>query len=213
MKVSNTCIAVMEVDGVVYMAGDRRVSWDWSQAQSMPVPKINKRCEMLIGATGSAFLTSIIVDVIQYPKIKRGEKQMDYMINVICKEIRESLIGHGFRNGFGMLKIPSDYYAEAVFVIRGKAFSISVENRYDSDSADGSMAHVVGDAISYPYATGCGGQWAWGVIHEHGELINSGKLKMTPETSLTRALKVAAKYSPGCDSKIDIINNKKDESK
>lgn len=203
-KTSNTCIAVIERDGVVYMAGDRRMSWDFSQAQPSPIPKIAKRCGMLIGATGSGFLCSLMVDIIQYPKPTAKQKPFDYVMNTVCKIIHDTLIEKGFSNGNGMMKIPSNHAAEGLFIMKGEAFSIVIANEYDSDSADGAMGHVTGDVVSFPYATGCGGQWAWGVLEEHSLLSN--KLKLTPHESLRRALRIAAKFSPGCDSQIDIIS-------
>ena len=206
-RISNTCIAIMEREGVVYMAGDRRSSWGFYQAQSMPVPKISNRGGMLIGATGSGFLCSLIVDIIKFPDVPKT-KPMHYMCNVVTKTIYDDLVSKGFATPSGFLKIPSDYYCEAIIVIKGNAYSLVIENAYSEDSHEGAIANITVDPVSIPYATGCGGQWAWGVLEEHKNFVNAGKIKLTPHESLKRALKIAAKFSPGCDSVIDIISEK-----
>lgn len=205
-RISNTCIAVAEYGGNIYMAGDRRVSWGMDQAQSMPVPKVQKRDGMLIGATGVSSICDAIVSLIKYPAIKKRMKPADYMNTVVRKAILDHFTSIGMTRN-GRIVMPDTYSCEAVFVIGGKCFSVEISNEFDTD-ADDSSFHIIDIAQnSLPYATGCGGQWAWGVLEEHASLISAGKLKLRPEESMRRALKIAGKFSPGCDTQIDIIND------
>lgn len=204
-KVSNTCIAVIKNEGKLIMAGDRRASWGIDQAQKMPIPKISKKGELLIGGTGNGYLCSLIVDIIKFPSITKNQSISEYMFTVIPNIITKELIKRGFGTSSKLLKLPHDYSAEIVIGCRGEAYSIIIANDYSDDSSEGALAHIIVDVLNTPYATGCGGQWAWGVLDEHELLRKDSLLKLAPEDSLRRALIVAARNSPGCDNNIDII--------
>lgn len=205
MKVSNTCIAVIKNEGKLIMAGDRRASWGFDQAQKMPIPKISKKGNLLMGATGNGYLCSLVVDIIKFPARTKTQTIAEYMFTTIPNTITKELIKRGFGTSSDLLKLPHSYDAEIVIGCEGEVYSIIIGNNYSDDSAEGALGHIIVDVVNTPYATGCGGQWAWGVLDEHELLKKDNLLSLTPEASLRRALTVAARNSPGCDNNIDII--------
>ena len=211
-RISNTCILVAEIDGNLYMAGDRRVAWGFDQAQSMPTAKVNKRQpSLMIGATGHSYLCGIIVDLVEYPKVPARGDAHKYLVEQVIPAIKKKLAELGYCSPTGKIILPASHECEAVFCIKSRVFSVEIGNDFDTDLIDDSYSTIVFGENSLPYGTGCGGQWAWGAIDTILDLRNSGAISWKPEVMMRKAMKVAAKYSPGCDSKIDVISNKTEE--
>jgi len=195
---SNTCIGLIKTkSGKLIIAGDRRLSWGWSLAQSMPRPKIAKRQGLLLGATGDGTLCSLFVNCMEIPKI--GNKDLtSYMNNEFYNAIYNELVQHGYAEEHNLLKIPEDSYCELVVGIKKTVWSIVIANT--DNNKDSAQGLIMIDEVNHPYATGCGGMAALGVL-VHEQIKN----KHLTEKHLLEALQTAAKLSPGCDSEIDIL--------
>jgi hypothetical protein len=198
---SNTCIAIIKVKkgknkGKLVFAADRRISWGFSQAQVMPESKLVKRNGLIMGATGASYLGQLIMDYVELPSIKELSPK-DYMNTVFYKNVVELLKSKGFVNKDGNIKLPKDFAIELVVGYRGKLFSIVIGNDDDDDLHKQGIILI--DEVNIPYATGCGGQLAW------GSLLTTERTKIAEENRLILALNVAAEVSPGCDDNIDIV--------
>lgn len=195
---SGTCIAVIKTKrGKIMMAGDRRMSWGFSQAQRTPEPKVIKRDGLLFGGTGSCYLLTLINQIFVVPD--RGKDDpLAYMHNIFHKALVRFLCSKGFGDSkTGVLKFPPDLSIESLVACKGRLFSILIGS--DGDSPH-DMGYVLIDEVSLPYSTGCGGSLAW------GSLLTTEPLKeMSDKEKLITALKVAATVSPGCDDEVDII--------
>ena len=199
--ISTTCIGVLKMpNGKLIMAGDRRMSWGFSQAQKMPGSKVIKRQGLLLGGTGSCYLLTILSKLCPIPDVidKLDDEMVETFVHTsLKKEIHDFLVSQGFGDKDSHLIIPGDLSIELLIGIRGRLFSVIVENA-DSDTAD-ARGIIVIDEVNLPYATGCGGQLAWGA------LLESEDSDKTPKERLRRALKAAAEVSPGCDKNITFV--------
>lgn len=197
-KNSGTCIAILaDKNGKLIMATDRRMSWGMSQAQVMPGPKCFKREGILLAGTGDAHLCTLLTKRMHLPYYPPEINPEDYVHEAIYNSIKEILISKGFSQDDKNLHLPVDSSVELVVGIKGRVFSIDVCNPSKDLDFNGIIRI---DEVSVPYATGCGGQLAW------GSLLTTARIKkLGAEERLTVALFVASEVSPGCDNNIDFI--------
>lgn len=197
-KQSRTCIAAIRSrSGKIIMAGDRRVSWDFSQAQTMSRPKINKRGGVILGGTGDGFLCSLIIDIMDIPEVT--ENLDDYIFNKFRRSITKIIKENGMVTEHGQLKIPSEMDAEIVIAISGKLYQAIISNPDPEKEASSGLISL--DEVSLPYATGCGGKVAW------GSLLTQQRIDKYPKREhLKIALEIAAEVSPGCNAVIDVMS-------
>ncbi len=201
-----TCIAIIKnKKNKLMMAGDRRSSSGWDQAQSMPVPKIMKdELGFLRGATGDGHLCEILVEVFKMPESRTSDLKL-YMHYTVREKLIKFLIQQNYRKG-QELYFEADEYCELILGIEGTVWSITL-HPYGNEKGQVKIMQI--DA---PYATGCGGLWAWGA----GEVLQSDDIriydpvkdkfkKLTEKEILVRMMNTAAKYSPGVDNEIDFI--------
>lgn len=197
--------AIKNKKGKLMMAADRRSSMGWHQAQSMPVPKIRKdEVGVLRGATGDGHLCEILVDVFPMPECKTDTVSA-YVHHQVRTSLEKFLIAQGYKNaGEGKhLYIENIDGVELVLGIAGTLWSIEVLNHHEN------LGIIKINQVNVPYATGCGGPWAWSVAHtlQSGKYINkeTGKHPSNKEI-LTEMIMTSAEFSPGCDNKIDFIS-------
>lgn len=197
---SNTCLLVVTgKNNKLYMAGDRRVSWDFSQAQSIPYSKVIKQDKLLLGGTGDGALCDLFTRSVTFPKVNKTIDALDYMQNDFYSTMIAVLEARGFMDHVSKtLKIPGELSAEIIVGVKHRLFSIDISN--PDPYGDGHSGLVTIGELGTPYGTGCGGQWAWAAYE-----ALSNNTTMTTENKLKAALRLAAKHSPGCDEKIDII--------
>lgn len=196
-KISLTCIAaIKDKKGRIYVASDRRASWDFSQAQAMPRPKLQKRNGIILSGTGDGYLCHLIVDMLEFPHIQDDQSTDEYMHSVFYGKVLMLLKRKGFVDDRNQLKIAKEDGAEILVAVRGVLYTLSIRN--PDPSNDHPNGQIAIDEVATPYATGCGGALAW------GSLLTTEDLGFKPKERLIIALNVAAKVSPGCDNNIDI---------
>jgi len=207
-KVSNTVIAIVTSrKGNLMIAGDRRASWGYHYAQSMDVPKINKKENVLLGATGHGDMCSLFVDDGGFDIPEKKVKSVNsYMFHIFKPAVVKFLISQGYGNKSKEdktnLSLPPGMFCEIVVGIEGEAWSMIIENPC-SEASDILAGHVSLGRVSIPYATGCGGHGtADGIIRY--EIKRKGYLT---KADLRAILEVVADISPGVDDKIDIIES------
>lgn len=209
-KKSNTCLAVIKHHKKLYFAADRRSSWGFDQAQKMPRPKLSKKNGVILAATGDGFLCHLLVDVFEPPKYEFGiwdsQELLDtYMHYPFFKAIKKLLLDKGFCDEHHILKIPNDVSCELLVGLRGHCYTVIIENLDPENHFPNGTISI--DEVGLPYATGCGGQWAWDTLDCLETLEQDGLLaRMKPNDKLSRALDSAAKHSPGCGDGKDFKN-------
>lgn len=195
---SATCIAAIKnKKGKIFIAADRRVSWGAHQAQSMINAKVIKRDGLILAGTGDSFLCDIFTRIMLIPE-RKVENTDTYIHEQFYKQIKKTLDHKGLSDKDGSLKIPVELEVELLIALDNRLYSLVVYNP-DPETKD-SHGLIIVDELALPYATGCGGQLAW------GSLLTTENMSMTPKERLIIALKVAAEVSPGCNDKIDIEN-------
>ncbi len=207
-KRSNTCIAALKTkSGKILMGADRRCSWDFSQCQVMPRPKINKRNGVILAGTGDSYLCTLFVDIMEIPNII-GSNTDKYMHGVFFDAVYNMLIMKGMGEEHNLLKIPGDSDVEILVVIYGKLYQVIINNPDPTSTMCSGLVTI--DELNLPFATGCGGQAAWNAIKAFNRAnqllkdIGQNKL-LTDKQILLESLVLAAENSPGCDDNIDII--------
>lgn len=198
-----TCIAVCKLkSGKIVMAGDRRLTHDWSMATEMPVPKIRKTDEgYLVGAAGTGNLATVLVELTAFPEAKSSDLSI-YMHFQFKKSLIKSLIASGYGNSDGTLMIPGDDGMHGIVVIHGHVFAVDVRHPDDSAHHGNVLTGIVEiEEMGTPYAVGCGSSTATPILR----YLKRQKGYSTKE-DLRTAMFEAADLSPGCDFKVDIIS-------
>jgi hypothetical protein len=197
---SGTVIAlVKDRQGRLVMGGDRRSSWDMSFSQTMDIPKINNKGGVLLGATGGGDLCSLFVDIggFQIPE-KTVKCVSTYMYHTFKPAVHKFLLNQ--KNSHkGELALSPGAYVEVVIGIEGTAWSMLVHNPLSGDT-DIFAAEISLGPIAVPYATGCGRDTTYGILHY--ELARKGYLT---QQILRDAIEVTNKISPGCGGGVDIL--------
>lgn len=199
-KTSHTCIAICKnKQGKLMIAGDRRSSWGWDKAESMEVPKISKRDNILMGATGSGDLCSMFVDegIFHIPE-KKTESMNTYMFHTFKKAVHKFMISQTFSQKDNLVLSP-DSFVEVVIGIEGEVWSLIVNNPLP-DSHANFASEIQIQRVSTPYATGCGGIPALAVMK-----YEKKKQGYLTKQNLKDAVEIAAEISPGCDNVVDVL--------
>jgi ATP-dependent protease HslVU (ClpYQ) peptidase subunit len=188
-----TCIAVIKSHkGKLIFAGDRRVS-SGDSYQIKVASKISKRNGIIMAGAGSAYVSTLIRNILQFPVPKKKCNVSDYMHNAFFDKLNELLRKKGFLRG-SELHLPEELSTSILIGIRGQLFKIDLTNV-------SSVGFVLINEVNTPYAIGCGGRLALGSLltWEVEGIIRE------PEAKLRTALKVASQVSAGCDDNIDIV--------
>lgn len=186
-----TCIAALKHNGKIVLAGDRRMSWGMHKCQMKPTSKVVKKNGILIAGTGACYILTLVRDILKFPIITKREDTLNYIHNKFVPVLINLLKTKGMIKN-GMLNVPKELHTAIIVAIKGNLFEIDIGNCED-------VGIVAVDEVGLPYATGCGGQLAW------GSLLTTEDSKKSPQERLKIALNVAAAVSPGCDGNIDIV--------
>lgn len=204
-KMSQTCIAIVKLrNGKLAIAGDRRCSWGFHMAQSMEFSKINKKNNILLGATGTGDLCELFVETggFNFPE-KRVKCINSYMFHTVKPAVHRFLLSQKYEHDKGKIALSPGSYVEVIIGIERQVWSLVVHNPLEEHiaHADPFAAEIsLGRIPALPYATGCGGIPALAVLN----YIKQKQGFITKE-DLKQALVQAAFLSPGCDDQIDTI--------
>lgn len=182
-----TCIAVMRgLDGKLWMAGDRRLSWD-HKYQSLVRPKVSKRNGILVGAAGTSHLCTELVDLFKFPRLTKKDDPFVYahnkMLPAFMKHLKKkSELSLGSKNPW------EDTSMTSLVCINDTVFEFEVREGVPSL-----------EIVDAPIAIGSGGTVATGAILAQGNV--------DPKEVLSNALHVVAEVKACCDNNIDIIHN------
>lgn len=216
-KNSRTCIvAVKNKQNKIIMAADRRISSD-DKYQESPIPKIAYINGFLVGGTGDCELLQLITE-----NLALGQEGniTSYMYYGFKNSLVKTLKQHGYRDEHNLLRLQKDSDLELLVAKEGRLFSINFNSGHGPDIVPSPSTLGIIE-VSLPYATGCGGDLAWGsllstdgdskeiLLYKLDKNFGVDKLpknvKSLDEIKLLYAINVAAKVSSGCDSRIDII--------
>ena len=199
MRKSNTCLAVLrDVEGKLWFAGDRRLSWGMHRAQKMRKPKIAKREGLLLAGTGVGSMCDEIVHLMQIPEQGKSGDPYWYMHEIFMPTLFDHLRHKGYLHEKERRLAyhedresrEDDWFGAIILIgFKGQLFELDVDNQ-----------QISLDMIDAPYAHGCGGDLAL------GSLLTTEGTKMGPAKRLEKALHVAAEVSPGCDNNVDILH-------
>lgn len=200
-RMSSTCIAIIKNrKNKLVIAGDRRCSWGYSFAQSMEFPKINKKDNILLGATGDGDMCSLFVEDggFKFPE-KRVKCLNTYMYHTVKPAVHRFLLAQNYGKKGDLLLSPGTY-VEVVIGIEGQVWSLTIQNPLPEG-----VEHMAGDISlgripSIPYVTGCGRGSAYSVL----KYIKKTRGIITKE-DLLAAMEITAEISPGCDNVIDVM--------
>ena len=197
---SNTVIAICKRrDGKLMIAGDRRCSWGYSMAQSMEFPKVNKKDNILLGATGHGDLCSLFVEDGGFKFPERKVKCVNsYMYHTVKPAVHRFLIGQKYGNK-GEMALPPDTYVGIIVGIDDQVWELIISNPLEGGH------HFAGDISigripAIPYAVGCGGLTTLSVMN----YILKTKKYLTKK-DLEDSVQMAIDMSPGCGGECDVI--------
>lgn len=205
MLKSSTVLVTMELEGKLYFAADRRISWSMGKAAISPIPKVVKRSNILMSATGVAAICFEILHRLHIPKFNPKKENIDFYVtskllpNIIAGLRMVGLVDKKDRRLAGESHI--DMSTSILVGLKTKketaVYEISLDTR-----------HILVDRIDVDNGSGCGGDYAQSVITVLKDNFNNvpiyKSLGMSPEDILSKAVGVAAFHSPGCDNNMDI---------
>jgi hypothetical protein len=214
---SGTVLTTMELDGKLYFAADRRISWHWGKAASTPTKKVAKRNGILMSGTGSASLVFEVIHRCKIPVFTQGQDIDKYVYNKLLPAIIGDLRYKGYVDGRERRMLSkhekSDDGLSAIILI-----GIKSGKKVKVFELDLNTSMITVDQVPTDYAHGCGGDFAQAIItytksfkgHSVGDkgLIKETEihklLGLTAKEILEHAIQVAAIHSPGCDNTVDI---------
>jgi hypothetical protein len=202
-KTSRTCIAICKNRrGKLMMAGDRLCSYDWGHAVYADRPKIAKKNNILIGASGDSGLCTLLIDIMVLPEssVKDPDK---YMFFIFREALVKLLKSSGYIDEDKLLRIPGDTSCNALVGIHGKVYTIDIHNS-NPDHPAKQIGDIVIDPAPVLSAIGCGS------IPALASLIKDKKaLGYNTKEHLEEAVLLACEMSPGCglplNTKPDIL--------
>lgn len=195
MLTSNTCLVAALHKGYLYLAADRRMSWNMSQAQTTVRPKCVKRNDLLFAGTGVCFIIDEIMYHMDIPK-QDNLDVYEYMRNKFMPKVLDRL------KLMGILEKETNRLVETRKKDDGLHTAILIGIGTNLFELDINHDAISLDEVNLPFAHGCGGKLAWGALLA----LNTIK-SLTIEKKLKLAVQIAAKVSPGCDDNVDIIHN------
>lgn len=198
---SGTCLAVVretynkKKKGELVIAADRRVS-SGHNYQIAPFRKVNKRNGVILAGTGLASIIELIIGLLPIPEVPDKMSSFEYVNGPFTTAVEDFLKSKGFHTEGGFLCFPKRMNTSILVIVKSSLFTMSFDDDYG----------IVINSVNTPYADGCGGAYAL------GSLVTTSTLKISSETRLKLALKVAAQLSSGCDDNIDIIRESDKDS-
>lgn len=199
-KKSHTCIAIIkDKTGSLLMAGDRKVSADWSFSYKCPFPKI-RHCwnGMLVGASGDSGLCKQIVDIFEPPSKIEAEDLDIYMnysyIPALFKHLKNL---PGYTDEHKILRLAKDESCSVLIGIEDRAFIVEIGNP-EEDIKEMVLSRIILDDVPLPFVIGCGAATAFPIL-----LAECNSKGYNTKLTLTKAMQIAAEISPGADNNID----------
>ncbi len=199
-----TAIVIIKTKkGRVIMAGDRKLTYDWSLATSMPGPKIRKDADtgILIGAAGSGNLATVLVNLTKVPDLDLIDVEI-YMHFKFKKALIKALLEAGYKDQHNQLMIPEDYGCDGLVVVRGRAFMVDIKHPDWNSNHGNVLGGIVEiEETGFPYAVGCGAASAYPIL-----LAEKKREGYSTKEHLTLAMEIAADIAPGVDKFVDFIS-------
>ena len=175
-----TCIAVLNQNGYMYMAGERAVSNE-DIVHLLSSPKIFKQGEYLIGFAGHmSGMTVFNLFTPPQPQGLKGKK-LDTFMNT------------------NFLEYATNFYTEHNIRTDNLDLLIAVGDRIYEHSTDNMSLYTYADEYN---SIGSGSTYAMGSFFSTADFSLSG------EQRIKLALQAAIAYSPTCAGRIDVIKNK-----
>lgn len=171
-----TCIVGLVEDGKIYMGADRGMSDKRFIASSL-TPKIRKIGPILIGYSASRG-TGQLAHFVNYPKPDFNNVERWVRMDM-CKALQEA--SEAYKVDISAEGIAADFLVG----VGGKLFEVT--------TTDWSVTEY--EAI----ATGSGYSYALGALHA------TSSYDISPRDRVKIALDAAIKYSPSCQSPIDLL--------
>lgn len=198
---SRTCISLIKTKtGELMMAGDRKVSADWSFSYSCPNPKIRKSWNgILTGASGDSGLCKTIIDVFEPPKMETEDTDL-YMAYYYVPALHKHLKNiPGYIDEHRLLRLAVDESCLLIIGLSGKGYVVDISNP-EEEYKEAPLARIVFDDIPIPFSIGCGSTSALPIL-----LDEYNNKKYNTKATLTKAMIVAAEISPGCNASLDFL--------
>lgn len=200
-RISKTCIALCKNKaGQLIMAGDRKVSCDWSFSFKCPFPKIRQSWNgILTGASGDSGLCKQIVDVFEPPKIEPDDLDLYMNYHYIPALYKHLKTLPNYTDEHKIIRLAEEEACSVLLGIRNRAFIVDISNP-ESHSKENPISRITFDDVPIPFVIGCGAASAMPILLEE-----YNRKKYNTKEVLTRAMEIAAEISPGCDNNLDYI--------
>jgi ATP-dependent protease HslVU (ClpYQ) peptidase subunit len=197
-KISRTCISIVKNRrGKLIMAGDRRVSGDWSFCYKCPYPKIKKKNNgILIGASGDSALCKLVVDIFDPPQIDVRDLEI-YMYYKLLPDLNKLIKSQpGYSDEHKLLRIAPTEACSCLIGIKGRVFTVDINNPLGEHvEAISTLGRIIVDDAPIPYAIGCGSASSLPIL-----LAEHNELGYNTREGLEKAMMIAAEISPGCSA-------------
>lgn len=187
---TGTCILAQRDEGTIIIAGDRRVTVGLSYQRNAR-PKVVERGGVVFGGSGDLFLCEILTRSFPIPK-KESIKQMntDYMFNTFIPSLIKWLRKEKWIMKKESRQTTFNSGAHVLAGIGSDLFEIFIGKE------------ILVYEVSAPYSIGCGAEYAMGALSALSEYKSSGV-----RSNMILAVKIASRFSIGCDDDVNVADN------
>lgn len=187
-----TCIVSSKLkNGKLILGAERRITGSSGMYRS-PVPKIEKRQGILIGAAGHSYTGAIIQSTFIFPTRDSGVSSLDYLYTILMPSLvsylRSTSIMHPTENRLNVETDDDDAGISVLLGLDHQLFEIMIDS-----------TNFAIEPVPTTYAIGTGGSYALGamtVMH---------KSKISVPNRIKEAIRIASLYDHHCDSEVDFV--------
>lgn len=187
-----TCIVTSKLkNGKLIMGAERRITSSTGMYRS-PVPKIEKRQGVLIGAAGHSYTGAIIQSTFIFPDRSAGETSLNYLYTVLMPSLVSYLRGisimHPMENRLNVEISDQDAGISVLLGLDHMLFEIMIDS-----------TNFAIEPVPTPYAVGSGGSYALGAM------TAMSKSKISVPNRIKEAIRIASLHDSHCDAEVDFI--------
>lgn len=178
-------------NGKLVLGADRRITSSAGKYRS-PVPKIEKRQGLIIGAAGDSYAGAIVQSICIFPARDQALSTLEYLyISVMPELVRQLRVNNIMHPADNRLNVELDNEDAGISVLLGldnKLFEIMIDSRLFAI-----------EPVPTPYAIGSGAPYALGAM------TAMDKSKISVPNRIKEAIRIASVYDQHCDSEVDFV--------
>lgn len=192
-----TCIAALEHEGRVHLAGDSAADYGGTVVR-LAEPKVARRGEFALGFSGSGRVAGLVRNTFDPPPPPEGADFIAYMAGEFADALYELVKA---RSAFEVDKETQRNCLGGSLLVGARGQIFVVDEHFGCSPVEGGY-----------FAIGSGGDFALGVLYALVESRVSGHRPCEPVSALLTAVRAAARFSSTCGGRIHHVCTGEEEA-